>query len=325
MLVVGPQRQHPRPRHRGLLQHRRPGVQGHAARRGREVRGRRQGDRQEGPRRDRPLLRQRLRGPDRLGANDAQTIKALLEAEAWPGPSLVIAYCTCIAHGIDMSHVDEPPEGRRQERLLAALPVPAERGRGRHAVQARLAPRRRSRSPTSWPPRPGSRSSRGRDPERAADAGRAAPRPTPTSAGATTSSSPASSARVPARSRARRSTPRQRTVDGRSTRDRRPAHPLPRARPALADRRLGRRRCNGELAHGPAPRGRRRGGDRPAVAVRGGDRPRGDRARPARSRRGRSSSPRRSTTSRPSTRSPTRQRPLRRRLIASSRRGVASR
>jgi pyruvate-ferredoxin/flavodoxin oxidoreductase len=38
-----------------------------------------------------------------LGANDAQSIKALLEAEAWDGPSLVIAYATCIAHGIDMS------------------------------------------------------------------------------------------------------------------------------------------------------------------------------------------------------------------------------
>jgi pyruvate-ferredoxin/flavodoxin oxidoreductase len=38
-----------------------------------------------------------------LGASDAQTLKALLEAEAWPGPSLVIAYSTCIAHGIDMS------------------------------------------------------------------------------------------------------------------------------------------------------------------------------------------------------------------------------
>ena len=38
-----------------------------------------------------------------LGANDAQSIKALIEAEAWPGPSLVIAYATCIAHGIDMS------------------------------------------------------------------------------------------------------------------------------------------------------------------------------------------------------------------------------
>ena len=38
-----------------------------------------------------------------MGANDAQTVKALLEADAWPGPSLVIAYCTCTAHGLDMS------------------------------------------------------------------------------------------------------------------------------------------------------------------------------------------------------------------------------
>jgi pyruvate-ferredoxin/flavodoxin oxidoreductase len=38
-----------------------------------------------------------------MGANDLQTTKAMLEADAWPGPSLVIAYSTCIAHGIDMS------------------------------------------------------------------------------------------------------------------------------------------------------------------------------------------------------------------------------
>jgi pyruvate-ferredoxin/flavodoxin oxidoreductase len=38
-----------------------------------------------------------------VGANDIQTVKALVEADAWPGPSLVIAYSTCIAHGIDMS------------------------------------------------------------------------------------------------------------------------------------------------------------------------------------------------------------------------------
>ncbi|MBI2168883.1 MAG: pyruvate:ferredoxin (flavodoxin) oxidoreductase [Actinobacteria bacterium] len=37
-----------------------------------------------------------------IGANDRQTVKALVEAEAWPGPSLVIAYSTCIpAHGIE--------------------------------------------------------------------------------------------------------------------------------------------------------------------------------------------------------------------------------
>ncbi len=38
-----------------------------------------------------------------LGANDMHTVRALREAEAWPGPSLVIAYSTCIAHGIDMA------------------------------------------------------------------------------------------------------------------------------------------------------------------------------------------------------------------------------
>ncbi len=37
-----------------------------------------------------------------LGANPAHAIKALLEAEAYNGPSLVIAYCHCIAHGINM-------------------------------------------------------------------------------------------------------------------------------------------------------------------------------------------------------------------------------
>ena len=35
-----------------------------------------------------------------MGANYAQTITALKEAAAYPGPSLVIAYATCIAHGI---------------------------------------------------------------------------------------------------------------------------------------------------------------------------------------------------------------------------------
>ncbi|MCB9557457.1 MAG: pyruvate:ferredoxin (flavodoxin) oxidoreductase [Deltaproteobacteria bacterium] len=38
-----------------------------------------------------------------LGASPRQTIRAMLEAAAYPGPSLLIAYSTCIAHGIDMS------------------------------------------------------------------------------------------------------------------------------------------------------------------------------------------------------------------------------
>ena len=37
-----------------------------------------------------------------MGASDQQTLTALLEADAYDGPSLVIAYSHCIAHGIDM-------------------------------------------------------------------------------------------------------------------------------------------------------------------------------------------------------------------------------
>ncbi len=38
-----------------------------------------------------------------LGGSDTQTIKAMLEAEAYPGPSLIIAYGNCIAHGYEMA------------------------------------------------------------------------------------------------------------------------------------------------------------------------------------------------------------------------------
>ncbi len=37
-----------------------------------------------------------------FGAKDTQTIKALLEAEAYDGPSLIIAYSHCVAHGYDL-------------------------------------------------------------------------------------------------------------------------------------------------------------------------------------------------------------------------------
>ncbi len=39
-----------------------------------------------------------------FGFNDMHTVKALLEAEAYDGPSLLICYCHCIAHGYDMIH-----------------------------------------------------------------------------------------------------------------------------------------------------------------------------------------------------------------------------
>ena len=48
-----------------------------------------------------------------MGANDAQTMKAFVEAEAYHGPSLIIAYSHCIAHGINMA------KGMEQQRLAA--------------------------------------------------------------------------------------------------------------------------------------------------------------------------------------------------------------
>jgi len=38
-----------------------------------------------------------------MGANPVQTVRTFQEAAAWPGPSLIIAYSHCIAHGIDMT------------------------------------------------------------------------------------------------------------------------------------------------------------------------------------------------------------------------------
>jgi pyruvate-ferredoxin/flavodoxin oxidoreductase len=49
-----------------------------------------------------------------MGANPQQTLQALREAEAYPGPSLIIAYSHCIAHGIDMT------EGMQQQKRAVA-------------------------------------------------------------------------------------------------------------------------------------------------------------------------------------------------------------
>ncbi len=46
-----------------------------------------------------------------MGSSDQQTLKAILEAEAFNGPSLIIAYSHCIAHGIDMA------KGLEQQKL----------------------------------------------------------------------------------------------------------------------------------------------------------------------------------------------------------------
>ena len=48
-----------------------------------------------------------------MGANQAQTLKALKEAEAYNGPSLVIAYSPCISHGLKAGMGHTQAEGKR--------------------------------------------------------------------------------------------------------------------------------------------------------------------------------------------------------------------
>ena len=102
-----------------------------------------------------------------MGANDLQATKALLEADAWPGPSLVIAYSTCIAHGIDMStSMSHQKDAVRSGYWPLYRFHPSDDAR-RHPVPPRLQGRRRCGSPTSPRRRSASPCSNASDPERA--------------------------------------------------------------------------------------------------------------------------------------------------------------
>ena len=82
-----------------------------------------------------------------FGAKDAQTVKAFLEADSYDGPSIIIAYSHCIAHGYDLA------KGLEQQKLAVDSgywPLyrfdPRRTAQRREPAAARLAARRR---PTS--------------------------------------------------------------------------------------------------------------------------------------------------------------------------------
>ena len=56
-----------------------------------------------------------------MGADNAQTLKAIREAEAYPGPSLVIAYAPCINHGIKGTKEEKRNMGRSQHEEALAV------------------------------------------------------------------------------------------------------------------------------------------------------------------------------------------------------------
>ena len=214
-----------------------------------------------------------------MGANDAQTIKALLEAEAWDGPSLVIAYATCIAHGIDMgksmSHQkdavksgywplyryqpSEVEDGQpfKLDSVKPTMPIKDfVASETRFAILERTNPERAAELAELIQ---ADADERWRFYEQLPGIHRSVPHLAHGEGG-----------RRPWPRRARRE-PR---------RERRPAHPVPRSRAAPPRSSPPRRPSPCDVGGGQAARGGRRRGGGPALAVRGGDPPRGARAQP---------------------------------------------
>ena len=221
-------------------------------------------------------LRPRLRGPRRVRApRTPRPCKAFREAESYPGPSLIIAYSHCIAHGYDLVHGADQQKLAVDSGRLAALPLrPAARSRraSRRSSSTPAAPKStvreymRNETPLPHGRAAGPEALRRRLRRSAARArtrrAAAAPR--------STSSSPESRVPQPAEGAANgplspspAGEPR-RTLHG-------PVHDLPRA-PAAAPAHAGRLAAGGRPRHGAAPRGRGRRGDRHALALRGADR-----------------------------------------------------
>jgi hypothetical protein len=66
-----------------------------------------------------------------MGAKDEHTLKAFLEAEAYDGPSIIIAYSHCIAHGIDMTTAMTDQKVAVESGTVAAVSLQPGARRGR--------------------------------------------------------------------------------------------------------------------------------------------------------------------------------------------------
>ena len=74
-----------------------------------------------------------------FGAKMAQTTQAFLEAESYQGPSLIIAYSHCIAHGYDMANGRSATKASGRLWSVATLPIrSASTSEGRGPAQPRL-------------------------------------------------------------------------------------------------------------------------------------------------------------------------------------------
>ncbi len=143
---LGPQHQHPRARYRSLLEHRRAGVEGHAARGRGEVRRRRQAAAQERPRSVGDDVRQRVRGADRDGRERRPDDQGHRRSRSVRRP--VVDHRVLALHQPRHQHGEGhgAAEAGRAVGVLAAVPLrSAPRGEGRESAGDRLAKRRRCR------------------------------------------------------------------------------------------------------------------------------------------------------------------------------------
>ena len=87
-----------------------------------------------------------------MGAKDEHTLKAFLEAEAYDGPALIIAYSHCIAHGINMSTADAKSKSGGELGAMASVSLqPGPRPLGENPLQLDSAPpRSQSRITSRW-------------------------------------------------------------------------------------------------------------------------------------------------------------------------------
>ena len=312
VLSMRPRRQRAGARHRGLLEHRRPAVEGHA---------------RWAPPPSSPSAGKETAKKDlglmamayghvyvarvAFGAKDAQTrARRSRRPRAIPGPSLIIAYSHCIAHGYDMAYGAEQqklavdsgvwPLYRFDPRRTALGEPPLALDSGAPKISAQQYMRNETRF----------RMVEKLDPERfkklLASAERQAKQRVAVYEQLSALTVP--QIRTPSCSRRRAEpspSPSRRSTEPEGDMDLTTTLSRPGAAAPADARRLA---AGGRPRHGAPARGRRRRGDRHALAVRGADHPRAGGAPSSTPSRTASPSPRRSPTSRaprPSTSAPT--------------------
>ena len=79
-----------------------------------------------------------------MGAKDEHTLKAFLEAEAYDGPALIIAYSHCIAHGINMTTANAKPKSGSELPGSGCFTVTILSGSGSEKIRSNSIPPRRA-------------------------------------------------------------------------------------------------------------------------------------------------------------------------------------